>query len=153
MQELVDAIRGAGAPNIVIATGQNWGSNLDQWLAYRPHDPLGQLVAGWHSYGDGLSCQTPSCWNSTLANVLKYVPIVATEIGEFDCGHSYIDQVMGFLDSQGQGYTAWSWGPFDCARDPALLADWSGTPSQAYGQGFQDHLLRVSKRKVGDADE
>jgi hypothetical protein len=140
MQELVTAIRGTGATNIIILTGQNYGSQLDQWLQHKPNDPLNQLAAGWHSYGDGLDCQNEACWNSTLKTVLQQVPIVATEIGQFDCQHSYIDRVMAFLDQNGQGYQAWSWGPFDCARDPALLSDWSGTPNGAYGQGFKSHL-------------
>jgi hypothetical protein len=143
MQELVTAIRGTGATNIIIVTGNKWGSQLDRWLQYRPTDPLNQLAAGWHSYGDGLDCQDEACWNSTLKTVLQQVPIIATEIGELDCGHSYIDRVMNFLDQNGQSYLAWSWGPFDCAGDPALLQDWSGTPSQTYGQGFKNHLTSL----------
>src|SRR6266849_183623 len=139
MQALVTAIRGTGATNIIILTGNNWGSQLDQWLQYKPFDPLNQLAAGWHSYGDGLDCQDEACWNSTLKTVLQQVPIVATEIGEMDCGHSYIDRVMAFLDQHGQSYLAWSWGPFAC-DEPALLTDWSGTPTQTYGQGFKNHL-------------
>jgi endoglucanase len=140
MQEMVNAIRGTGATNIIIATGQNWGSQLDRWLEFKPNDPLNQLAAGWHSYGDGLSCQNETCWNSVLKSVLQQVPIVATEIGQFDCGHSYIDRVMQSLDDNGQGYQAWSWGPFDCRADPALLTSWSGSPTQTYGSGFRGHL-------------
>ena len=81
-----------------------------------------------------------ACWNSTLVSVLQQLPIVATEIGEFDCNHGYIDRVMNFLDQHGQGYQAWSWGPFSCSGDPALLSDWSGTPNGAYGQGYKAHL-------------
>jgi endoglucanase len=149
MQQLVTVIRATGATNIIILTGQNWGSQLDQWLQYKPNDPINQLAAGWHSYGDGLDCQDEACWNSTLKTVLQQVPIVATEIGEFDCGHAYIDQVMAFLDQYGQGYLAWSWGPFSCAQDPALLSDWSGTPTQTYGQGLKDHLTSIGG---GDSD-
>jgi hypothetical protein len=140
MQEMVNAIRGTGATNVIVVTGQNWGSQLDQWLQFKPNDPLNQLAAGWHSYGDGLDCQNEACWNSTLVSVLQQVPIVATEIGEFDCGHSYIDRVMNFLDQHGQSYQAWSWGPFNCSGDPALLTDWAGTPNGAYGQGYKAHM-------------
>ena len=69
MQELVLAIRVTGATNIIILTGNKWGSQLDQWLQYRPIDPLNQLAAGWHSYGDGFACQDEACWNSTLKTV------------------------------------------------------------------------------------
>jgi hypothetical protein len=147
MQALVTAIRGTGATNIIIVTGNNWGSQLDQWLKYKPIDPLNQLAAGWHSYGDGLDCQDEACWNSTLKTVLQQVPIVATEIGEMDCGHGYIDRVMAFLDQQGQSYLAWSWGAFGCS-EPALLTDWSGTPTQTYGQGFKNHLTGLAARSA-----
>jgi hypothetical protein len=145
MQELVTAIRAVGATNVIILTGTDWGSQLDQWRQYAPHDSLNppQLAAGWHSYGDGLSCQTPSCWSTTLGSVVAQAPIVATEIGEFDCQHSYIDQVMGYLDSVQQSYIAWAWGPYNCKQDPALISDWAGTPTQSFGQGFHDHLVAL----------
>ena len=53
------------------------------------------------------------------------------------------DSLMAFLDQHQQSYLAWSWGAFDCAKDPALLTDWLGTPSQTYGQGFKDHLTAL----------
>ncbi len=146
MQELVSAIRGAGATNVIILTGTNWGSQVDQWQAYAPQDTLSppQLAVGWHSYGDGLSCQDPTCWQTTLTPLAQAAPIVATEIGEFDCGHSYVDQVMSYLDSVGQSYMAWAWGPYSCAQDPALITDWTGTPTQTYGQAVRNHLLQVA---------
>jgi hypothetical protein len=146
MQEMVTAIRNTGATNPIIVTGNNWGSDISGWVANKPSDPRNQLIVGWHSYGDGLSCQNLACWNSTLASVLGTAPIVATEIGEFDCGHAYIDLVMNWLDiHDAQGYTAWTWGPYGCATDPALLAssdsNFTGIPSQTYGQGYKDHLV------------
>ena len=144
MQELVGAVREAGARNPLIVSGIRYASQLDRWLEYRPADPLNQLVAGWHSYGDGLDCQGWSCWESVLGGVSGQVPLVATEIGEFDCKASYIEQVMSWLDGRGQSYLAWTWGPFSCARDPALIVDWGGTPTQTYGQGYKEHLAKVA---------
>ena len=131
---------------MIILTGTNWGSQVDQLLQYLPADPLvpAQLAAGWHSYGDGLSCQNSTCWNTTLASVIQKLPLVATEIGEFDCDHSYIDRVMSFLDSKQQGYLAWAWGPYACAQEPALITNWAGSPTQMYGRGFHDHLLSLA---------
>ena len=145
MQELVDDIRSTGATNIVMLEGTNWGTELDKWLAFEPADTLSppQLAAAWHSYHNGLSCESVSCWNTTLANILQRAPLVATEIGEFDCRHDYIDQVMGFFDSNQQSYLAWMWMPANCAEAPALLQDWSGTPTQTFGQGYRDHLLSL----------
>lgn len=148
MQEMLNAVRVTGATNIVIATGQDWGADLSGWGQYRPADTKNQLVAGWHSYGDGLSCGSKSCWDTTLASVLTNAPILATEIGQLPpqakCAHGYIDQVMNWLDSHNmQGYYAWTWGTFNCGNDPALIADsgWLGTPTQTYGSGYKAHLL------------
>jgi len=144
MQEMIQAIRGTGAKNIIIATGNNWGSDLSQWQQFKPTDPISQLAAGWHTYNDGLSCEDKTCWDTTLASVLTTNPIVATEIGEFDCNHTHIDTVMNWLDGKNQGYFAWAWTPGDCAKEPALISDWKGTPSQTFGQGFKDHLVEAA---------
>jgi len=148
MQEMLNAIRATGATNIVIATGEDWGADLSGWGQYHPTDTLNQLVAGWHTYGDGLSCGNQACWDSTLASVLTSAPILATEIGQLPpqtgCAHNYIDPVMNWLDSHNmQGYYAWTWGPFSCSGDPALITDstWTGTPTQTYGSGYKAHLL------------
>jgi endoglucanase len=50
MQALVDAVRSGGARQPIIVTGLAWGNGLASWLRYRPHDPAGQLVAGFHVY-------------------------------------------------------------------------------------------------------
>jgi hypothetical protein len=36
---------------------------------------------------------------------------------------------------------AWTWGPFSCTGDPALVTDWTGTPTKTYGEGYKAHLL------------
>ncbi len=150
MQEMLNAIRGTGANNIVVITGEDWGADLSSWVANKPTDSINELAAGWHTYGDGLSCGSSACWNTTLASVITNAPILTTEIGQLppqtSCAHDYIDQVMSWLDSHNQqGYYAWTWGPFSCGSDPALLSatdsNWTGIPSQTYGAGYKAHLL------------
>src|SRR4051812_3090573 len=48
MQDLVDAVRGTGAKNVVMAGGLAYSNDLGQWLTYRPTDPAGNLVAAFH---------------------------------------------------------------------------------------------------------
>ncbi|HET9719578.1 MAG TPA: cellulase family glycosylhydrolase, partial [Solirubrobacteraceae bacterium] len=84
MQDLIKAVRDAGAEQPVIAEGLNWGGDLSGWLANAPSDPAGQLVAGWHIYNFS-GCNTTSCWDSTVAPVAQKVPVLATEVGENDC--------------------------------------------------------------------
>jgi hypothetical protein len=144
MQELVAAIRGTGARNLIVLTGVNWGSSLNQFLAFKPHDPLNRLVAGWHTYGDGLSCQTAACWDAQLQAVADVMPVIATELGEFDCGHGYLDGPTAWLNARGLHYLYWAWNTSGCRAEPALLAQWGSateTFPTAYGAAARANLL------------
>jgi endoglucanase len=142
MQTLVDAVRATGADNVIMTGGLTWTNDLSQWLAYKPVDPTGDLMASWHSYNFN-GCVTTTCWNSTIGAVAAQVPVQAGEIGQNSCAHDYIDQVMAWADANGVGYTAWTWNPWGvCASSGNdLITDWAGTPTSSYGQGFQAHLL------------
>ncbi|MEU5431954.1 cellulose binding domain-containing protein [Streptomyces sp. NPDC020719] len=142
MQDLLDAVRGTGATNTVLAGGLTYSNDLSQWLAYQPHDATGNLAAAWHGYNFN-SCVSESCWSSTLAPVLARVPLVAGEIGENDCGHSYIDRAMAWLDGKGASYLGWAWNTWDCSTGPALITSYDGTPT-AYGIGLRDHLRALT---------
>ncbi|WP_274536522.1 cellulase family glycosylhydrolase [Pseudofrankia sp. BMG5.36] len=141
MQDLIDAVRGTGATNIVLATGNGWGGDLTGWLANKPADPTGNLAAGWHMYDFG-GCATLSCFDTQIAPVSATVPLVAGEFGDTDCNHDFSDQTMNWLDSHGDSYLGWAWNTFDCGRFPALIKDYSGTPT-AYGEGLRAHLASV----------
>ncbi|MGH2719913.1 MAG: glycoside hydrolase family 5 protein, partial [Actinomycetota bacterium] len=123
MQQLINAVRGAGATQPVIAEGLNWGGDLSGWLANRPSDPAGQLAAGWHIY-DYSGCNTVSCWNSTVAPVAQRVPVVATEIGETDCGGGFLHTLIPWAQSHGIGYLAWAWDTASCTSAPALITSY-----------------------------
>jgi hypothetical protein len=138
MQSMVDAVRDTGATNVILLGGLAYANDLSQWLQYRPTDPAGNLAASWHSYNFN-ACNSASCWNSTLAPVAAQVPLVAGEIGENDCGHSYIDTLMAWLDQHSVSYLGWTWNTWDCASGPALISSYDGTPT-AYGVGLRDHL-------------
>jgi len=71
--------------------------------------------------------------------VAKKVPLVMTEIGETDCAHSFVDNLMNWADRYDIGYTAWAWSSYGCGY-PALMTSVSkGIPS-AYGQGVMQHF-------------
>ncbi len=50
MQQLLTAVRSTGATNVVLVGANNWSSDLSQWVAYKPTDPIGQMGAVWHAY-------------------------------------------------------------------------------------------------------
>ncbi|MFJ9905908.1 cellulase family glycosylhydrolase [Streptomyces sp. NPDC101152] len=142
MQDLVDAVRGTGARNVVLAGGLAYSNDLSQWLTYRPADPTGNLVAAYHGYNFN-TCSSESCWNSTLAPVAAQVPLVAGEIGENTCSHSFVDQVMKWFDDRGLSYVGWTWNTWDCSSGPSLISNYDGTPT-SYGTGLRDHLRAIN---------
>lgn len=143
MQELVNAIREAGAHNLILLGGLQYSNSLSGWLNYLPRDPADNLAASWHVYNFN-ECNTMACYEATAGTVLAAgYPVVATEIGQDDCLHDFINPLMDWLDAHGQGYLAWSWNTEeDCAEGPALISDYAGTPTQTFGQGYHDHIAQ-----------
>jgi hypothetical protein len=138
MQQMLDAVRSTGARNLVLVSGSSWSRDLTGWLAHKPKDPAGNLVAAWHWYDDG-SCMTDTCWEHEVVPVAAQVPVLATEIGEKDCASTTVDPLMTWLDQHNVGYLAWTWNTWDCGGGPALIKDYSGTPT-VFGQGVMEHL-------------
>jgi endoglucanase len=142
MQDLVDAVRGTGARNVLLAGGLAYSNDLSQWLKYKPSDPAGNLVAAYHGYNFN-SCSSVSCWDSQLAPVAAQVPLVAGEIGENTCSHSFVDQAMKWFDDHQLSYLGRTWNTWDCSSGPSLISDYNGTAT-AYGAGLRDHLRAVN---------
>jgi endoglucanase len=148
-QQLIDAVRSAGATQPVIVEGLQWGGDLSGWLSNRPSDPAGQLVAGWHTYNFSV-CNTADCWNSTIAPLARQIPVLATEVGENDCGGSYLGTLLAWADSHQIGYLAWTWNAASCAQGPSLLVDYTGTPT-AYGAWYKTYVTaRTASTKPPD---
>jgi hypothetical protein len=149
MQELVTAVRGTGATNVILLGGVVFSGSPSQWLANKPTDLSGNLGASWHVYDFSTCHPTPGCWDTTsqISSTAAQVPLVATEIGETDCAHGFIDPLMAFLDARSIGYLAWTWdaaGGWTCQGGPTVISDYSGTPTQTYGQGYHDHLAALA---------
>jgi endoglucanase len=143
MQQLLSAVRAAGAENVVMAGGIAYANDLSGWLAHQPSDPAGNLAASHHSYSFN-TCASASCWTSELQPVAAKVPLVTGELGENDCAHGYIDGYMTWADGAGVSYLGWAWNAdFNCNNGPALVSDWTGTPT-AFGAGLQTHLATVN---------
>ncbi|WP_425827668.1 cellulose binding domain-containing protein [Streptomyces fractus] len=138
MQDLVDAVRAAGAPNLILAGGLAYSNDLRQWLAHKPSDPAGNLAAAWHVYNFN-TCAGEACWAEQLAPVAAQVPLVAGEIGENTCSHAFIDRVMKWFDERKLSYLGWTWNTWDCSSGPSLISDYDGTPTN-FGVGLRDHL-------------
>lgn len=144
MQTLINTVRATGATNILMLGGLAYANDLSGWLANEPTDPNNNLMASTHIYNFNV-CSTVSCWSTQIAPVAAKVPVLAGEIGENDCAHSFIDALMPWLDSENIGYLAWTWTVVTggCSSGPVLITDYTGTPT-GYGVGLHDHLLALA---------
>jgi Cellulase (glycosyl hydrolase family 5)/FG-GAP-like repeat len=156
MTQLVDAVRATGATQPIMLGGLSYASDLSQWLAYVPPDPIAQLVASYHSYCGPPGTSTVAECQSELSSieseqwpvvstVAKSVPVVTGEFGEYDCATTYVTPYMAFADAKGISYLGWAWNPYGCGSFPALISDYTGTPT-AYGIGLKSHLDALSER-------
>jgi endoglucanase len=143
MQQMVNAVRGAGANNVIMLGGEEYANDLTGWLANEPTDPDHNLAASWHSYNFN-TCNSQSCWTSQIAPVIAQVPVIAGEIGENDCAGGYITPLTTWLDSQNTSYLAWAWNAdFNCSSGPGLVTDYVPGDPTAYGAAYKSHLASV----------
>jgi len=138
-QQLVTAVRGTGAKNVIMVSGLAYTSDLSGWLTHEPTDATGNITASLHLYNFN-GCPDVTCWNSRYQALSQMVPIITGENGENDCGTSFVNAYMTWADGLGISYLGWAWNPYSCTGFPALISDYdSGTPT-GYGQGLMMHL-------------
>jgi hypothetical protein len=152
MQTLVNAVRGTRARQVILAGGVQYANSLSHWLAFAPHDPVGNLAAGWHAYS--FNACGPKCWNQSVAPVARQVPLIAGEIGEDDCSHAFIDLLMRWLDARRQSYLAWTWNDWygsHCTPNLgpggniSVISDYKGTPFPGMGVGYKAHVAKMAR--------
>jgi len=133
MQELVNAVRAAGATNVILLGGVQYSARLSRWLQYRPNDPLSNLAVSWHIYNFSW-CNTKACWDSDAVPVAAQVPLVLGELGQDDGRTDFVTSLMDWMDARQGSYLAWTWNVWGTALD--LIKDYGGTPTP-YGQVFR----------------
>jgi hypothetical protein len=147
MRRLLLAVRSSGARQPVLLGGLAFAKDLSRWLRSKPRDPARQLVASLHTYGPPGAPNAAVCLTECrreVAGIARRFPVVAGEIGEYDCAHAYIDDFMSWADDHGISYLGWTWdavapGGWQCGSGPALITNYDGTPT-AFGVGLRDHL-------------
>jgi len=152
MAGLLSAVRAVAPNHLVLLGGIQYSNTLTQWSAYAPSDA--NIAPAWHAYNFN-GCKTQDCWDAAPGTLAATLPLVTTELGENDCGSTFIDPLMQWLDGHGASYLAWSWNSAAaCVPQPAptgqrsnpwpLVRDYnSGTPSGGYAQAFHDHLAAI----------
>jgi endoglucanase len=144
-QQAVNVMRAAGYKGPIVIPGVRFANDLSQWLAYRPVDPLDQIVAEAHVYG-GNQCMTVECFDSEYAPVAAEVPLFFGETGEtYDassCGSTNIEQFMDWVDAHGVGYAAWQWNPWQTCLD--LTTDYYGMVADSdYARAVHAHYATL----------
>jgi hypothetical protein len=148
MQELLNAVRAAGATNLVMTAGVAYTGVLSHWMDYRPTDALNppNIAASVHIYPPGSQCSTVSCWDQYLAPIAARFPIIAGETGQTGCAHDRLDTVVNWFESKQQHYLVWAWWTEPCASSAwyGLITNYdTGAPSSGYGQGYKDRLATL----------
>ena len=164
MQALVDAIRATGDDQPIILGGLSYANDLSGWLANEPSDPDHQLAASFHNYF-GESCDTTTCWNTTIAPVAAHVPVVTGEFDQgYDCAGSptspaalstFDTTFMNWADADGVSYLAWGWWVLgttatSCSAlgDPGdnydLISNYDGAAGLPDGTNLHAHLAALS---------
>lgn len=140
MQQLYEAVRGAGANNLVIVSGTQWGYDLSGVPRYRLNGyNIAYSTHPWSWEGQ----RQPSDWDRAWVFLASTEPVMITEFGNYDCTESYPRAVLDRADKLGLSWISWAWmAPSpgstkeqDSAEDPIcsfpmLLTDWAGTPSR-----------------------
>jgi hypothetical protein len=131
MQALVDAVRKAGATNLVLVAGMDWGYDLSQITRYQIKGT--NVVYDTHLYP--YPNKQPNSWDSAFGTLSKKYAVISAESGEYDCGTSYMRSLLTYFDAHKIGWIAWAWvvAGSPCTY-PQLVQNYKGTPTNGMGQ-------------------
>lgn len=139
MQKLVNTVREAGAKNIVICGGLDWGYDLSGILnGFALEDKSGNgIVYSSHVY------PWKRNWQEKFLNVAEKHPIFVGEVGaeeekmEFipkeaqENPYTWVPDMLGVIQKHQLNWTAWSFHP---KAAPKVLKDWSYAPTPYWGE-------------------
>jgi endoglucanase len=161
MQEALNAVRAAGAPNVLAVSGVTWANDLSGWLANQPKDTLDppQLVAEAHVYGNN-ACgaqNAGACLEETIGPVAQKVPVVFGETGETydesECSAQNMGVILPWADAHNVSYLAWTWNAWGNCQSLISSEDGSTNTSSPAGTQYASyvraHLAAVSTSGAG----
>lgn len=141
MQELVDAVRGTGATNVILLAGVQYANSFSRFRAYAPRDPVGNLAASFHAYNFMLAADEAR-WDARVGIPTAGVPLIATEVGQDDCKTDFVERALRWLDAREASYIGWTWNTWARCDGSVLIDDYDGTPSST-GRSLRDHLAKL----------
>jgi hypothetical protein len=148
MQGLLDVVRSAGAENIVIIGGLDWGYNLRGIPEYKLDDPHGNVMYSTHIYPWKGHEED---WDECIGHVLGEYPILVGEVGsepgawspypDYD-PYTWSDEVLSYIQRHELNWTAWDFHPY---AGPSLIEDWKYNPTSYWGD-FVKRALESAPR-------
>ena len=132
MQALINAVRGAGATNVAVVAGMNWGYDFSQLSSHPVTDSGHNLAYDTHPYP--YAGKQPNNWDSSFGFLTSSAPVMSLENGEYDCGTGYMSQLFAYFDAHQMSWTGWAWYSTGSACGyPQIITDWQGTPATSMG--------------------
>ena len=135
MQTLLEAIRGVGAKNVIVAGGLGYASRMDGLVSNRLIDKGGYGVVyanhfypGWESVED---------WEQRMVVATRQLPVLVGEFGAdpkslpLDYPKRRAAQVLAVLKKHDWNWCAWCMHP---AASPCLIEDWTYKPTSYFGE-------------------
>ncbi len=149
MQKLIDAVREAGARNIVVVGGLDWAYDLTGILnGYALTDKTGNgIVYGSHVY------PWKSDWKEKVLAAAAKHPVLIGEVGadikkmsflpddRQEDPYTWAPDMLGFIQEHRLHWTAFSFHP---KATPVMISDWDYTPTPFWG-AFVRAALRGGK--------
>ncbi len=137
MQALVNAVRGTGATNLVLVAGMDWGYDLSQITSY----PIQGTNVVYDSHPYPYAEKLPGHWDAAFGKISATYPVISAESGQYDCGTSFMSQLLAYFDAHKISWVAWAWvvQGSQCGY-PLLIQDYRGTPVPGMGQLIYMHL-------------
>lgn len=142
MNQLVAAVRGTGAKNLLLVNGVNWARDPSGILTHLPVDSLGNTAFGFHSYPSGnpsllTENASPSSWDTNVLPLATRYPIIVGETGDSTNGpETYLPTFLPWATAHTVSVLAWTWSAWTYPSD-VLITDWSGTPTPGEGATFK----------------
>jgi len=149
MRPLLSAIRAAGAENLCVVGGLDWGYTFEGFTAY---DALlaagGSVVLDTHVYP-----WKRLDWDADVAEAAAHCPILVGECGHYGDDANpvegrqnlpaaeWVPRLLTWIEKNGYHLTAWDFHP---KAGPCLISDFDGTPTPYYGAAVREFLLAQS---------
>jgi endoglucanase len=126
MSGLYNAVRSAGADNLVLIGGLDWAFDLTV-MSRRPISGYNIMLVS-HPYQDKQD------FAGKVDLLAGQYPIILTEFGDRSgsCSTQTSTTTIGHANQMGYSWTAWAWYPQTgtaACTFPSLINDWSGTPT------------------------